>query len=70
MLGEAYYEKNDFENAAIHLKYFVDNTKTVDDQSRYQYAYALWKTGDYSSAKIQFQKTIFGKRNEFKPMIR
>ncbi len=57
MLGEAYYEKNDFKNAAIHLKFFLDNTKTVDDQSRYQFAYALWKTGDYSSAKIQFQKT-------------
>lgn len=57
MLGEAYYTKNDFKNASVHLKYFIENTKTVDDQSRYQYAYALWKSEDFESAKIQFQKT-------------
>lgn len=57
MLGDAYYEKQDFKNSAKYLLRFIESTGSSDTKAIYQLAYSYWKTEDYEKAKEYFQKS-------------
>lgn len=62
LLGHAYFEKKDYEKAAIHLGDYVNRSKKVRREDLYELSYAYYQNADYSKA-IEGFKQLSGKED-------
>ncbi len=56
IIGQSYFELEDYQNAETYLLQYVDLAKKVPKEDLYQLAYAEYKNGDYLSAIESFEE--------------
>jgi TolA-binding protein len=56
LLGQSYFEKNDYKSAATYLQSYIQQAKTVNKEDYYQLGYALYQNKDYAGAVKSFEK--------------
>lgn len=55
IVGQAYFEKGDYENAAPLIEDYIQSAEKVSKEEMYQLAFAQYKTGQYSKALNNFK---------------
>ena len=55
LLGQSYYYKSDYTNAAIYLKKYIDKTPKVKKEIIYQLAFSQYKTNNLEAAIQNFK---------------
>lgn len=50
LVGQAYFENEDYESALPHLEYYADRSSKLREEELYQLGFAQYKTGDYQKA--------------------
>jgi tetratricopeptide (TPR) repeat protein len=56
LLGQAHFEKGNYEEAVGHLEYFAERTGRMREEEFYQLAYAQYQTGRYEKAVRNFEE--------------
>ncbi len=54
LLGQAYYNRNDFDRALPHLEYYESHTEKLSAEEFYQLAFTQYKLNRYDKAKHNF----------------
>lgn len=55
LIGQSYYYKNDYTNAAFYLKKYIEKTPKVKKEIVYQLAFSQYKMNDYEAAIQNFK---------------
>lgn len=63
LLGDAFYEKKDYKNAAKYLQLYVDESSRIRTEERYQLAFSYYSIGSYKAALDQFNTIGAGPEN-------
>ena len=56
LLGQAYFEKGEYENALPHLEFYAERTGRLREEEFYQLGYAQYVTGNHSKAVRSFEE--------------
>ncbi len=56
LVGQAYFEKGDYNRALPHLEYFVNNSNKIRAEDYYQVGFTQKETGDCKKAAKNFEK--------------
>ncbi|MEM8907772.1 MAG: tetratricopeptide repeat protein, partial [Bacteroidota bacterium] len=56
LLGQAYFEKEDFRKARTHLEYYAANANKLRPEDFYQLGYVQYQDGDYQKAIQNFEQ--------------
>lgn len=56
LVGQAYFEKGDYNRALPHLEYFVENSRTIRPEDYYQLAFTQKETGECQKAVKNFEE--------------
>ncbi len=57
LLGQAYFNKNNFTKALPYLSYYIEKAKNIRSEDYYQLAFAQYKTGDTKAALATLKET-------------
>ncbi|MBK0402876.1 tetratricopeptide repeat protein [Adhaeribacter sp. BT258] len=61
LIGDAYFKKNDFKNAAKYFNAYAKGRKNIENGVQYKIAYANYKTEDYKAAIVNFKDVALQK---------
>ena len=56
LVGQAYFEKGDYQSAKPYLEYYAQNSRSLREEELYQLGYVQFQTGDYSKAAEAFRE--------------
>ncbi len=56
IIGDAYFQKKQYEKAIPNLESYAENAKIVSREDRYQLAYSYYQTGQYEKSADLFKK--------------
>ena len=56
LIGQAYFELEDYENALPYLEYYAERSGTLREEEFYQLAFTQYRAGKYASAVSNFEQ--------------
>jgi tetratricopeptide (TPR) repeat protein len=56
LLGQAYFEKGNYQKALPHLEYYADQSSGLREEEFYQLGFTQYKLGDYKKAVKNFEE--------------
>jgi tetratricopeptide (TPR) repeat protein len=56
LLGQAYFEKGDYQNALPHLEYYAERSGKLREEEFYQLGFTQYQTGNYDKAIRSFKE--------------
>ncbi|MFZ4544884.1 MAG: tetratricopeptide repeat protein, partial [Saprospiraceae bacterium] len=56
LIGQAYFEKGNYQKALPHLEYFAEESSSLREEEFYQLGYTQYKLGEYKKASKNFEE--------------